>query len=135
MNRQLVLLAVLIGSACAPAAATSTPVTKAREPLPVYTVDGRVLGTDARHPPSPETNVRLILQPDGEAPIVVDLAPGWYLDQRGIHFSEQERLQVEGYREQREDDSRFVVRRVRRKDQVLELRDEAGRPYWTRPAP
>ena len=135
MNRHLVLLALLLTTACATGSTAGTPATKAREPLPVYTVDGRVLGTESGHPVSTETSVRLILQPDGEAPVTVDLAPGWYLDQRGIHFSEQERLQVEGYREQRENDSRFVVRRVRRNDQILDLRDEAGRPYWTRPAP
>ncbi len=97
----------------------------------MYTVDGRVLGTESSVAPAADENVRLILKPDGRAPVVVELAPGWYLDRRGLHFSEQERLQVEGHREGHGNASPFVVRRIRRGGEVVDLRDETGQPHWT----
>jgi hypothetical protein len=92
-----------------------------------------VLGTDSGNPPSAETNVRLTIQPEGRAAVVVELAPGWYLDRRGLRFSEQDRLQVDVYRDGQEGDAPFVATRVRRGDRVVDLRDESGKPSWSSP--
>jgi hypothetical protein len=130
LRRSLIVLHACAGIACASSPTSAPPAATA---VPVYTVDGRVLGTESTAPPAADASVRLILQPDGQAPMVVEMAPGWYLDRRGLHFSEQERLSVDGRREG--PDSSFVARRVRQGELIVDLRDDNGQPLWTAPSP
>jgi hypothetical protein len=122
-RRSIPFALALFALGCATAQPRSGSGARLRQPALVYTVDGRVLGTDTGSAPSPDTTVRVILQPDGAKPIVVELAPGWYLDRRGLHFSERQRLQIEGHREGTGDNGTFVAR--------FELRDESGAPVWS----
>jgi len=74
--------------------------------------------------------VRLVVQPDGAQPVTVELAPGWYLDKQGLHFSERDRVHVEGRREERDGKSVLVVRRVGAPENGVVLRNELDRPTW-----
>ena len=100
-------------------------------PAPVYTAaDGRVLGVERASPEQPATYVAIVFQADGKEPIRIELAPGWYLEERGLHFTPQDRVHVEGKTEARPGGSVLVVRRIEKDGKVLELRDESGRPAW-----
>jgi len=96
----------------------------------VYTADGRVLGVEHGPSDSPATTVSIVIQPDGAAPVHVELAPGWYLDRRGIHFSEQDRVHVEGRRDDRSGSTVVVARRIRKDGSTIELRNDADEPTW-----
>jgi hypothetical protein len=104
-----------------------------RTPVPVVTtVDGEVLGVD-RVPPEQAlaTSVRLTVRPGSARPVVVELAPGWYLDEHGLDLRPADRVEAEGSVDAER--SVFVARRIRKGASVVELRDEEGRPLWPDP--
>lgn len=95
-------------------------------------LDGSVLGVD-RVPPSDQlaSGVRLRLQPGADSPVVVDLAPDWFLDRHGLHFAPSERVSIDGARHGSE--PVIYATRVRKDGKTVELRDPAsGQPLWTR---
>jgi len=100
-------------------------------PAPQYfrTVNGSVVGIEQRTlAEQMAQGVRVRIQPAGSPLVVVDLAPGWYLDQQGLRFSERDRLTVEGSAATREGVLR--AQRVRKGTVIVRLRDEQGRRYW-----
>lgn len=92
-------------------------------------VQGTVVGVDDRTPAEEMTQgVRIRLRPEGSPAVVIDLAPGWYLNQQGLHFSEHERLSVEGT--STVGDPVVHAQRVSNGSVTVLLRDDQGRPYW-----
>jgi hypothetical protein len=81
----------------------------------------------------PDAYVRLVVQTEGRALVHVELAPGWYLDERGLRFSKEEPISIEGERQEKGGQEVIVARRIRSQSATVELRDEEGRPVWTRP--
>lgn len=132
MTRVTILAMLALVLSCAPSRQAGPGDRAARRPPPVWTVDGRVLGVERSVPDSPATYVSIVVQPDREQPVRVELAPGWYLDRRGLRFSEADRVQVEGRRERRDGGAVVVARRIRTSAGVVELRDADERPAWTR---
>jgi hypothetical protein len=61
--------------------------------------------------------------------MAVTLAPGWWLDEQGLHFSQGERVEVTGSKTKREK-TEFVAWEVRSKGRSLRLRDARGQPLW-----
>lgn len=130
----LSLTAPLAGS-CAPAGARSEGpprVTQRFDPRAVETVDGQVLGVD-RIPARDQlsSGVHITLRDDLGHPLSVDLAPGWYLDAKGLHFGARERVQVRGVRTQVAGQPAFIAEEVRKGGKVVRLRDKQGRPLWS----
>jgi len=64
----------------------------------------------------------------------VRLAPGWYLDQKGLHFSPSERVEVRGVRMEVQGEPALVAEQIKKGGKVVRIRDERGRPLW-RPRP
>jgi hypothetical protein len=98
-------------------------------------LDGEVLGVD-HVPPADRlaSGVRLRLRPGGAEPVVVDLAPDWYLDRRGLHFGPSEHVQVEGVRRTGDNATIIYATRVTKDGKTIELRDpETGEPRWHEP--
>jgi hypothetical protein len=91
-------------------------------------VDGQVLGVDGV--PAERRlaeNLRVTLR-SGADPVVVELAPGWYLEQKGLRFEREQSVAVEGT----VDPGRnvLVARRVRANSISVELRDAEGNALW-----
>jgi hypothetical protein len=137
-------LAMLLSLVSAAACASPLPPPEAGERrdnllpashLELTTAQGEVIGTD-RLPPGQELaqGLTIRLQADRHAPIVVQVAPGWFLDESGIAYGPRERLEVSGWREVRRGQPVLVVREVRQGERRLLVRDLDGRPLWT-PAP
>jgi len=82
---------------------------------------GTVLGVERGSPSDPATHVHLVLQPSAGAPLRVDLGPGWYLDERGLRFSKDDLVEVEGHPERRKEGDVFVAKRVRKGGMTVEL--------------
>jgi hypothetical protein len=97
--------------------------------------DGEVVGVDRVAPSDSLTSaVRLVMRPSGADPITVELAPGWYLEEQGLRFSRSDRLRVRGTPSAASDGGRAVVAwEVRTGRGSWQLRDEDGRPNWSRP--
>jgi hypothetical protein len=139
--------AALAAVALAAALGCGPPLPSRRRPLepppPVTTIDGEVIGVD-RTPPEQhlQRSLRLTLRAGRSAsagdrtgsgdpdPIVVELAPQWYLEENGLRFVPNDRLVVEGTRTQ---EGVLEARRVRKGPTSLELRNEAGKPVWRAP--
>lgn len=132
-------------AACSPPSDPRDPW-RPPEPEPIrLAFDGKILGADGVPPEQRVAeNVHVSVTPTvvtsgGQTlvgvEIAVNLAPGWYLDQRGLHFERDSEVHVEGpYR--REGGKIIVVAtRVSQGTQVVELRDEQGNPLWPVTAP
>jgi hypothetical protein len=124
---RLALLAFLIATGCTFRPA-SNPA-RAQEPART-SVDGEIMGVD-RVPPSErlDSGMRVTLRTDASEPVVVDLAPEWYLTQNGLAFGKNDRMKVEGSRA----GSVFYATRVEKAGKRVELRDPTGRPLWGKP--
>jgi hypothetical protein len=135
MTPARIALWALVATACA---GTLPPIEggEGSEMLPashleLTTADGEVLGVDRRDPAYElSEGLRVELRNDARQPVVVRLAPGWYLDERGIAYGPRERLTVRGRREVRQGSSEIVVTEVRQNGRWVPLRDSAGRPLW-----
>ena len=123
----LVVVAVLTG--CGPP--PPYPSERASEPAhSAASLDGSVLGVDHVTPADRlASGVRLRVEVGGASPVVVDLAPDWYLDRHGLHFAPSERVRVEGSRHGSE--PVIYATRIRKGGKTVELRDPtSGRPLW-----
>lgn len=104
--------------------------------LETRTADGEILGVD-RQPPGYELaqGLSVRLSTDEAQPIVVQLAPGWYLEEKGVAFRARERMTVRGRREVRDGREVLIATEVRRGENWIPLRDETGRPLWKQNRP
>ncbi|HEY3235260.1 MAG TPA: hypothetical protein VGJ84_11095 [Polyangiaceae bacterium] len=94
-------------------------------------MDGTVLGADNA---SPETqlnqNLKITVRPGDGNPIVVELAPGWYLAEHGLRFSRDDRVTVEGTENEKQV---LVAKRVQKGQTRVRLRTDLGEPVWESP--
>jgi hypothetical protein len=96
------------------------------------TIQGTIIGVDNRSADEQLAHgLRVTVQPEGKPKVLVDLAPGWYLDQQGLHFSERDRLSIEG--RATSGDPIIVASRVTKGTTSVRLRDAAGHPLWDLP--
>jgi hypothetical protein len=98
------------------------------------TADGEVLGVD-RKSPGRELAEGLTVQirAGGDEPVAVQLAPGWYLEEKGIHYGPSERLIVRGKRAQRAGKQVLIATEIKSGQGWVPVRDEEGRPLWKEP--
>ena len=136
----LVMLSVTLGmSLCAactvgPAQPPApTPMTEpGREPM---WIAGEVIGVD--NIPIDEYNdstVQLVVATEGEQKVRVRLAPGWFLNERGLNFRREQRVEFYGEPDPVEQDL-VVARGIRAGTTTLELRDPTGVETWKHIAP
>jgi hypothetical protein len=129
----LKLVGALLLTAAQTGCGTPSRATTAIAPSTVTTVDGRVLGVDGV-PPERRLgeNLRVTLRA-GSEPIVVELAPGWYLEHKGLRFERNQSISVEGTVDRERDV--FIARRVHANSLSVDLRDAEGRELWPDAAP
>jgi hypothetical protein len=123
--RQLGLAAVLLATgACAPPILPLPPASAA-----MSRTDGNVVRVDGAPNSDPDANVRLVVQTEGGI-VHVELAPGWYLDERGLRFSKEEAISIDGRHQVKNGEDVVVAHRIRSKSATVELRDEREQPVW-----
>jgi hypothetical protein len=120
---------LLVGALVSACAASSASGPQAQPPGgPLTTVDGEVIGVDRRPPGEHlQQSVRVTLRVADQAPVVVELAPGWVLDEEGLTFNKSDRLIVQGTRQ---GNGPVVARRVTVGEHSVDLRTEEGAPTW-----
>jgi len=136
-TRRSILLSALLVAACGSPQRASPERPGAYDrtvSAPIASFDGEVVGVDRTAPADAlGTNVRLVLRPQGAEPITVELAPGWYLEEKGLAFSSNERLRVRGQRAAASDGGHTMVAwEIQTAQGSWQLRDEQGRPIWRR---
>lgn len=62
--------------------------------------------------------------------ITVHLGPSWYLEKQTVPLKKGDRVTIVGSRVRQGEGPILIARTVTKGDEVLELRDETGRPYW-----
>jgi hypothetical protein len=100
-------------------------------PGSVETVSGEVIGID--NPTSVggrSAGVHVQLE-TADAIIPVHLGPAWYLDHQAVVITQGDQIEVTGSRVTLAGEVVIVAAAVRKGDQVLILRDQAGIPVWS----
>lgn len=66
----------------------------------------------------------------GDQVLPVHLGPKWYMERQALPLSVGDHITVRGSLVALEGEDVLIAARVFRDEDVLELRDETGRPYW-----
>jgi hypothetical protein len=97
----------------------------------VETVTGKVVSV-GRFTPSKAMGygIHLVLKSDHET-LSVHLGPAWFVENQDTKIEPKDKIEVKGSRVTFEGKPALIAAEVRRGDEVLELRDEAGIPLWS----
>lgn len=127
-----------LAAACSPPAPPDAPGERGAEPARApAAVEGEVLGVDRVTPTDRlASGVELRIQPGAADAVVIDLAPDWYLTERGLSFSRAERVRVEGARVEKSGSIVIYATRVQKGGKTVELREpRSGKPLWKEKPP
>ena len=96
----------------------------------VETVSGEVMKVDRITPMrGMSSGVHLVVKTaNGE--VSVHLGPQWYLENQDIRIEPKDKVEIKGSRVTIEGQPALIAAEVKKDDQVLKLRDEAGIPMW-----
>jgi hypothetical protein len=98
----------------------------------VETITGEVVSVDRITPAKGRVGgIHLMVKTDKEE-IPVHLGPQWYVDQQAMKLAVKDRVEVRGSRISLGGKPVIIAAQVKRGDQVLKLRDDAGLPLWRR---
>jgi hypothetical protein len=99
----------------------------------VETIGGIIAEMKRISPKKEGAPVRLeMVLKTGQETVRVQLGPADYVGQQGVNLAPGDQVQVKGSRLSGPRHSFIVAAQVRKGDQVLQLRDDTGRPLWAR---
>lgn len=76
-----------------------------------------------------DSTVHLVVTTGAPEPVHLELGPGWYVEENGLAFQPEQRIEYRGHAK---DDGAITVYEVRQGSSRLQLRDEKGNPRWQR---
>jgi len=103
-------------------------------PKAVETVQGMVVEAPVIQPGGIPEMEHLTLKTPQEKLTVV-LGPNWFLAQQQWQITTLDRIEVTGSRFELDGKPALIAQKVKKGDQVLELRDASGRPRWAASRP
>jgi hypothetical protein len=74
--------------------------------------------------------IHLLLKSDKET-VSVHLGPAWFVENQDTKIEAKDKIEVRGSRVTFEGKPALIAAEVRKGDEVLKLRDEAGVPLWS----
>jgi hypothetical protein len=96
----------------------------------VETIAGEVVRVEKFAPGKKAAGgVHLVLKTDKEE-IAVHLGPRWYVEEQAVEIAAEDRIEVRGSRISIDGEPAILAAEVKKGDQVLKLRDDAGLPLW-----
>jgi hypothetical protein len=96
----------------------------------VETVSGEVMKVDRITPMrGMSSGVHLVVRTD-KGEVSVHLGPQWYLENQDIRIEPKDMVEIKGSRVTIQGQPALIAAEVKKGDQVLKLRDEAGIPMW-----
>jgi hypothetical protein len=100
------------------------------DPKTVETISGEVVSVEKITPSHGMSyGVHLIVKTDAET-ISAHLGPGWFIERQDITFEPKDNIVVTGSRITYQGKPAIIAAEVKKKDELLKLRDEYGIPYW-----
>jgi hypothetical protein len=101
------------------------------DPKNVVTISGEVQSLERITPGKGMSyGVHMNVKTDKET-ISIHLGPGWYLENQDVKIEPKDRVEVKGSRITFNGKPAIIASEVRKGDQVLALRDDAGVPAWS----
>jgi hypothetical protein len=108
-----------------------TPYNQMYDPKTVETVTGEVVSVSTITPnKGMGTGVHMAVKTDKET-ISVHLGPTWYLENQDVKIEAKDRVEVKGARVTFGGKPAIIANEVKKGDEVLKLRDDAGFPVWS----
>jgi hypothetical protein len=101
------------------------------DPKTVETIAGQVVSVETATPSRGTGNGVHLLLNAGDGPIAVHLGPAWYLQNQALKLGPGDYLQVRGSRITYDGKPAVIAAEVKKGDEVLKLRDDAGFPLWS----
>ena len=100
------------------------------DPKTVETVSGEVVKVDRITPMrGMSSGVHLVVKTD-KGDVSVHLGPQWYLENQDVKIQPKDKVEVKGSRVTVQGQPALIAAEVKKGDEVLKLRDEAGIPMW-----
>ncbi|MBC8553097.1 MAG: hypothetical protein H8D23_26045 [Candidatus Brocadiales bacterium] len=101
------------------------------KPDTVVTISGEVISVEKTVPRKGMFyGIHLIVK-TGEETISVHLGPGWYVEDQGITFKPEDKLEITGSKVTFDEEQVIIASEVKKGDETLKLRDKNGIPYWS----
>jgi hypothetical protein len=96
----------------------------------VETVSGEVVKVDRITPMrGMSAGVHLVVK-TGKGDVSVHLGPQWYLENQDVKIEPKDKVEIKGSRVTVQGQPAIIAAEVKKGDEVLKLRDEAGIPMW-----
>lgn len=100
------------------------------DPKTVETVTGEVVKVDRIIPMRGMSGgVHLLVKTD-KGDVSVHLGPQWYLENQDVKIEPKDRVEIKGSRVTVQGKPALIAAEVKKGDEVLRLRDDAGVPMW-----
>jgi hypothetical protein len=107
-----------------------TPYNKMYNPKTVETVSGEVVSVSQITPnKGMGAGVHMVVKTDNEI-ISVHLGPSWYLENQDVKIEPKNKVEVKGSKITFQGKPAIIAMEVKKGDEVLKLRDDAGFPVW-----
>jgi len=101
------------------------------DPKTVETVKGEVVGVDkVTSHGGKGYGVNMTLKTEKES-LSVEVGPGWYVEKQPVRIEAKDILEIRGSRVTSQGKVAMIAAEIKKKDQVLRLRDENGIPAWS----
>ena len=103
---------------------------KVYDPKAVETISGEVTKVDRITPAKGMSGgIHMLVKTDKET-VSVHLGPSWYLENQDVKIEPKDKVEVKGSRVTFGGKPALIASEVRKGNEVLTLRDEAGFPAW-----
>jgi hypothetical protein len=107
-----------------------TPYNRMYDPKTVETVSGEVVSVSSMTPnKGMGAGVHMTLN-TGKETISVHLGPSWYLENQDVKIEAKDKVEVKGSKITFNGKPAIIATEVKKGDEVLKLRDDAGFPVW-----
>jgi hypothetical protein len=100
------------------------------DPKTVETVSGEVVTIDRITPMRGMSGGVHLVVKTSTGDVSVHLGPQWYLENQDVRIELKDRVEVKGSRVTVQGEPVLIAAEMKKGDQVLKLRDEAGVPMW-----
>ena len=107
-----------------------TPYNKMYDPKSVETINGEVISVNPITPSKGMAGgIHMNVKTDKET-VSVHLGPSWYIENQDVKLEPKDKVEVKGSKITFGGNPAIIATEVKKGDDVLKLRDEAGYPVW-----
>ena len=108
-----------------------TPYNKMYDPKTVETISGEIISVDRITPNKGMAGgIHMIVKTDKET-ISVQLGPSFYIENQDVKLQAKDKVEVKGSKITFGGKPAIIAAEVKKGDEVLKLRDDAGFPVWS----